>query len=162
MKKFLSLFFTVVMLVLFNTSAFAKSEEIIDDDFYISAQDFKNLEQVSSDGGDVSVCATGLIINKSITLAKNGDYLIIKGTTECTEEVKKCGFKYIKLQQYKNGSWVDYKTYEDLYADSNSYTVTKSVAAEKGYSYRLVAQHYAKKSLFSTEKIVDTTSSLSF
>ena len=162
MKKFLSLFFTAVMLVLFNTSAFAKSDEIFDDDFYISAQEFEGLEQVSSDGGDISVCATGLITDYRVALAKDGNYLIIKGGTDCTEEVKKCGFKYIKLQQYKNGSWIDYKTYEDLYADSNSYTVTKSVAAEKGYSYRLVAQHYAKKSLFSTEKIVNTTSSLSF
>lgn len=150
------------MLSLFNTSVFAKSDEVFAADYYITAQDFENLEQVSSGDEEVSVCATGLITGYRVALAKDGNYLIIKGGTECTEEVKKCGFKYIKLQQYKNGSWVDYKTFEDLYADSNSYTVTKSVAAEKGYSYRVVAQHYAKKSLFSTEKIVNSTSSLSF
>lgn len=162
MKNFLSLFVALIMLSLFNTSAFAKSDEVFAADDYITAQNFENLEQVSSDDEEVSVCATGLITGYRVALAKDGNYLIIKGGTECTEEVKKCGFKYIKLQQYKNGSWVDYKTFEDLYADSNSYTVTKSVAAEKGYSYRVVAQHYAKKSLFSTEKIVNSTSSLSF
>ncbi len=167
MKKILSLLLVILTLVTMNVTAFAQTNESLDNeplayDYYISNDDFYKLEHVNAIDNDISICATGLITTKTLSLAKDGNNLIIKAITKGTSEVKKSGFTYIKLQQYKNGDWIDYKVFEDLYNEATFCSVTKSVTATKGYKYRLVAQHYAKKNLFSVEKIVNTTSSLSF
>jgi len=167
MKKIISLFLVVFALALPNVTAFAQTGEEstvepIAFDYYISDENFNKLDHVDAINSEISTCSTGLIIKKTLSLAIDGNNLIIKASTNGIEDVKKCGFTYIKLQQYKNGTWIDYKIFEDLYSDSVKYSVTKSIAAAKGYKYRVTAQHYAKKSLLSIEKIVNTTSSLSF
>lgn len=162
MKKLISLLLVVFTLALPSFSAFAAvGGEAASDDYYISDEDFAKLEHVDSESNFISTYSSGLIQTTTLSLAKSGSTLIIKATTKGSDAVKKCGFTYIKLQQYKNGSWVNYKTYEDVYKESTSCTVTKSISAAKGYKYRVVAQHYAKKSLLSTEKISNSTSTLS-
>lgn len=162
MKKLISLLLVVFTLALPSFSAFAAvGGEAASDDYYISDEDFAKLEHVDSESNMISVYTNGLIANKTLSMAKNENNLIIKASTRGVKEVKKTGFTYIKLQQYKNGSWIDYKTYEDIYSESTQCGVTKSVAATKGYKYRVVAVHYAKKSIFSTEKISNSTSALS-
>lgn len=161
MKKLISIFLAVFMLALPNISAFASVDsEPASNDYYISDEDFENLEHVDSESNFISTYTSGLIQKKTLSLAKDGNNLIIKATTKGILDVKKCGFTYIKLQQYKNGAWVDYKVFDDIYNESTSCSVTKSVAATKGYKYRVIAVHYAKKSLFSTEKIDNQTSAL--
>ena len=100
----------------------------------------------------------------SFSIRKNGTSLILYGITKGNNEVKKCGFTKVIIQRKKSSenSWSNYKTYNDLFSESNSYTLNKSVAVEKGYQYRAKATHYAKKSLLSTQKIDSTTGSLTF
>ena len=149
------------MFALPSISAFASVDSVPDsNDYYISDEDFENLEHVDSESNFISTCASGLIQKKTLSLAKDGNNLFIKAITKGIVDVKKCGFTYIKLQQYKNGSWVDYKVFEDIYNDSTSCSVSKSVAGVKGYKYRVVAEHYARKSIFTREKIVNQTSAL--
>lgn len=162
MKKIISLLLVVFTLALPSFNAFAQvGEDSAAYDYYISDEDFEKLEHVDSESNMISTCTSGLITTKTLSLAKSGSNLIIKATTKGSTDVKKCGFTYIKLQQYKNGKWVDYKTFEDIYNESATCTVTKFIAAASGYKYRVVAEHYAKKSLLSTEKISNITSSLS-
>ena len=74
---------------------------------------------------------------------KDATTLIIKGYTYGNNEVKKCGFTKVIIQRKKSSenSWSNYKTYNDLFSESNSYTLNKSVAVEKGYQYRAKATH---------------------
>lgn len=162
MKKLISIFMAIFVLAIPSFSAFAEVKgEPIAYDYYISDENFEKLEHVDSDNNSIATYSSGIIVSKTLSLAKDGNNLIIKASTK-TIDAKKSGFTYIKVQQYKNGKWVDYKTFDDLYSDSNRYSVTKSISAEKGYKYRVIAEHYAKKSLFSIEKIYNETSSLSF
>lgn len=167
MKKLISLLLVAFTLAIPNLTAFAGDKvktnvEPLAYNCYISDSDFNELEHVDAVNNGISTYSTGLITAKRLSLAKDGNNLIINANTIGIDTVSKCGFTYIKLQQYKNGSWVDYKTFNDLYSESNFYSVKKSIAVTKGYNYRLVAQHYAKKNILSTEKINNTTSSLAF
>lgn len=100
----------------------------------------------------------------SFRISKKGTSLILYGITQGNSEVVKCGFTKVVIQRKKSSStsWSNYKTYNDLFSESNNYTLNKSVAVEKGYQYRVTATHYAKKSLLSTQKIEVTTGSLTF
>lgn len=163
MKKIIALLLAMLTLVVPFTTAFAQTNDELEvRDIYISNEDFNKLEHVDSEGENALPRATGLIVTKSLSLAKDGNYLIIKAETRGTADVKNCGFTYIKLQQYKNYEWVDCATFKDCYNDSAYCLITKSIAAPKGYAYRVVAQHYAKKNILSTEKIDNTTSSIYF
>ena len=84
------------------------------------------------------------------------------------EDVTKCGFTYIKLQRLINGTWTDYTTYcyYDQYSESTSKTFSKSISAPKGYTYRVICEHYAEKTKLLVFKDKETsynaTSSLAF
>lgn len=112
--------------------------------------------------------ATGLIIQKTLTLSKTGTQLLITATTKGSDEVDKCGFTYIKLQRLINGNWTDYSTYcyYDQYNKSNSKSFSKYITPPSGYTYRVVCEHYAaKKTLLiftSEETSYNETSSLYF
>lgn len=112
--------------------------------------------------------ATGLISQKTLRLSKTSTQLIITAQTIGSDEVDKCGFTYIKLQRLVNGSWTDYSTYcySDLYSDSATYSFSKTITPSSGYTYRVIAEHYAaKKTLLiftSEETSYNETSSLSF
>ena len=161
MKRTLIFLVVLVICIIPSISAFAETNHVSEDEYYISWEDFEELEH-STYVNELSDRTTGLITYKSLSIAKSGNTLIVKGETRGSSDVVKCGFKYIKIQQYKNGTWVNYKTYNDLYSNTNKFSTTKSVSVTSGYKYRAIAQHYAKKSLLSTETINSTTSSLTF
>ena len=128
-------------------------------DISITDSEIEQLEYVALVNSDPK--SSGLIYEKKMLLAKDGSSLVISGETKCISGVVKCGFTYIKIQRYVNGSWTDYVTYTDIYADSNNCKCSKRVAGITGYKYRVVARHYAKKTLFNTESIITTTGTLS-
>ena len=96
-----------------------------------------------------------MIDTDSLAVSKSGSNLLIAGRTSCISDVTKCGFKEVVIQRRKNSSssWSDYKTYDDLYTNGHAYTLSKSIAVTSGYQYRVTCTHYAKKNLFSTQKI---------
>lgn len=153
MKKLISLLMAIMIFILPCFTAFAAEEEPAHGDYYISEEDFMKLEHVSSEDNGAAPYASGLIYQKGLNLAINGNDLIIQAYTTGTTEVVKCGFKYITLRRYEGGAWKDYVTFNDIYSDSDYCYTSKYVAAARGYSYRVTARHYAKKSLISTEKI---------
>lgn len=112
--------------------------------------------------------STELISQKTLRLSKTSSQLIITATTKGSDEVDKCGFTYIKLQRLVNGCWTDYSTYcySDLYSESNSYSFAKTITPPFGYTYRVIAEHYAAKKtllIFSSEETsYNETSSLTF
>lgn len=122
----------------------------------------------TSNNSDVVLMATGLITNKNLKLAKTTDKLIITAKTSGSTDVTKCGFTYIKLQRLINGTWTDYSSYcyYDQYNESNSKSFEKSISASKGYTYRVVCEHYAEKTKLlvfkDTETSYNVTSSLAF
>ena len=162
MKKYITLLFTFIILItsLIPFNAFAADGT--EDDVYFTQEEFEALEHTYSE--NVNVYATGLIINKTIGIAKDGNKILITGYTQGSSEVQKVGFTEVVIQRKKasESKWSDYKSYKDLYSESDQYTFSKSVAVESGYQYRVTATHYAKKSLLSTQKIEATTGYLTF
>ena len=108
--------------------------------------------------------ASGLIISTELTISKDGSKLILYALTDCALSVKKCGFTEIIIQRKKPTStrWEDHKVYLDTYTDGTSLEFNKVVTLNSGYQYRATAVHYAKKSIFSTQKVSSTTGALSF
>lgn len=163
MKKYISLLLIIIILAtsLIPLNAFA-ADDGTEDDAYFTQEEFEALEHTYSE--NVNVYATGLIERRQLGIAKSGNNLVITGYTTGSNDVKKSGFTEVVIQRKKasESKWSDYKTYKDLYSDSNSYNLNKSVAVESGYQYRVTAIHYAKKSLLSTQKIEATTGYLTF
>ncbi len=162
MKKFISLFLVCVMSVIGFMPNTVLASDNTTEDVYYSQDEFEQLEHV--DAIYVETRASGLIAAKSLAIAKDGTKLVIRGYTQGTSEVKKCGFTEVVVERKKASasSWSEYKTYDDLYSDSNYYSLSKSLTVTSGYQYRVTATHYAKKSLFSTQKIEVTTGYLTF
>lgn len=123
-------------------------------DISISDSEFEAILE-NNPNNQISTCSSGLIDTYSIAVSKSSGNLIVVGKTACISDVTKCGFKEVIIQRRKNSSssWSNYKTYDDLYADSYIYRLSKSIAVASGYQYRVTCTHYAKKNLFSTQKI---------
>lgn len=151
---------------MFNISVVAANTETTSDSVLSNEVIIEEAEGVYNSNANTR--ATGLISQKTLTLSKTSTQLIISAKTKGSDEVDKCGFTYIKLQRLVNGSWTDYSTYcySDLYSESNSYLFSKSITPPSGYTYRVVAEHYAaKKTLLiftSEETSYNETSSLYF
>lgn len=88
----------------------------------------------------------GLIAGKSVELTKQGDKLLITASTTGSNQVTKCGFRYIKLQKLVNGVWTDMKeyAYRDQFNNTNSKVFSISVSVPKGNIYRVVCEHYSE------------------
>ncbi len=162
MKKYISIYLAILMIITCFAPATVFAADSTEDNIYCTQEKFDSLEHTCAVG--TSLYSTGLIINKNLVIAKDGTTLIIKGTTEGNNEVMKCGFTKVVIQRRvsSSGLWSNYKTYNDLYSESNKYNLNKSLTVEKGYQYRVTATHYAKKSLFSTQKIDSATGYLTF
>ena len=160
MKKIISILLTILMTVCCFSPYYAFAAENDGDKYSYNV--YQNDNYASVDG--ISLYSSNLIIKNTFAISKKGTSLILYGITQGNSEVKKCGFTKVIIQRKKSSenSWSNYKTYNDLFSESNSYTLNKSVAVEKGYQYRAKATHYAKKSLLSTQKIEVTTGSLAF
>ena len=156
MKKIISIFMTVCCFSPYYAFA-AENEENKYDCTVYQNESYASIESIS-------LYSSNLITKNSFRISKKGTSLILYGITQGNSEVVKCGFTKVVIQRKKSSStsWSNYKTYNDLFSESNNYTLNKSVAVEKGYQYRVTATHYAKKSLLSTQKIEVTTGSLTF
>ncbi|MDE5604504.1 MAG: hypothetical protein K2I73_02840 [Eubacterium sp.] len=165
MKKVLRL--TIISLLLFSFlipyTAFAETNKTEWHDIELSDDEFESL-LANNPNNMVSTYTSGLIITYAISAAKSGSNLIIAGRTSCSSEVVKSGFTKVTIQQRKNSSysWSNYQSYSGLYTDSRVYNLSKTLAVDKGYQYRITCTHYAKKSLFSTEKIDNTSNTVTF
>ncbi len=169
MKKLICVICSFVFVIaMFNLSAFAseaKAEEMYE---IVLSPEIIIEEAEGICNSSTNTRATGLITQKTLKLSKTSTQLIISATTKGSDEVDKCGFTYIKLQRLINGNWTDYSTYcySDLYSDSNSYLFSKSITPPSGYTYRVIAEHYAaKKTLLiftSEETSYNETSSITF
>ena len=161
MKKYLSIILSIFMAIccLVPYTVLASNTE---DDIVIKKTEFEKLEHTYAEY--VETRATDLIVNKNLGIAKSGSSLVISGSTTGTSSVIKCGFTKVTIQQRKRSSdnWINYKSYNDLYSDSNTYTLGKKVSVPSGYQYRVTAIHYAKQSMCSTQKIEASTTYLQF
>ncbi len=165
MKKIISITLVVMTIVFYAipTSALASNNTENDDCF--TQEEFELLNPIHAEyNGNANTRATGLITDCDLAIAKSGAKLVINGYTYGSSNVVKCGFKEIVIQRRTNSSssWSNYTTYEDLYSESTQYTFKKSLTVATGYQYRVTAIHYAKKSLFSTQKIEVSTGYLTF
>lgn len=109
--------------------------------------------------------ASNLISAYAITVLKqDSTTLRILAKTTGTTQVVKCGFKEIVVQRRANSSsaWTDYKTFEDIYIEQVAYTIAKNVTVQTGYQYRATCIHYAKKNIFSVQKIDNVSNTLTF
>ncbi len=161
-KKFLSVALAVMTfsMCILPTTAFATNNNDISENYYSAEETVAYAEYEENS----MARATGLIIDKNLYIKKSGTTLSIIGYTTGSSETEKVGFKEVIIERRKNSSssWSEYKVYEDLYSSSTKYTLSKSVTVASGYQYRVTAVHYAKKSLFSTQKITATTGYLTF
>ncbi len=168
MKKVLKL--SIVSLLLFSFlvpyTAFAKADEanLEWQDIELSEEEFNAILENNPDDG-ISAYTSGLILTYRIAISKSGtNNLVIAGKTSCTSEVVKCGFSTITVQRRANSSssWSKVVSYDDLYSNSFGYTLSKTITVTRGYQYRVVCTHYAKKNLLSTEKISNTSNTVTF
>lgn len=167
MKKIIRLIITSCLLLslFIPTVAFAavNGEQADWNDIALSTEEF-NVILASNTENSAVPYATGLINKCSIAISKSGNSLIIVGLTQGSTEVVKCGFTKVTIQRRANSSssWSNYKTYTDLYIDGRIYNLSKSITVSSGYQYRVTCTHYAKKSLLSTQKIDNTSNTLTF
>lgn len=121
-----------------------------------------------SDSETEAARANDLIISHSLKLSKSTSSMTITAKTICVEDVTKCGFTYIRLQRLVNGSWTDYASYcyYDQYAESTEMTITRTICPPRGYTYRVICEHYAEKPRLvifkDTQTIYNETTTLYF
>lgn len=162
MKKLVSLFLAVLIVVFsfIPVSAFASGGEAEWQDIYLPQTVLDEILEVK----EVNARATGLILTYALGIKKDGNNLIIAGSTTCTSTVVKSGFKEVVIQRRANSTqdWSDYVTYHDLYNDMPSYLLSKSIAVGTGYQYRVTAIHYAKKNILITQKLDNVSNIVTF
>lgn len=145
-------------------TAFAKSNSVVEwQDIELTDEEFESF-LANNPNNEISTYTSGLIVTYMISVSKSGSNLIITGRTTGTAEVIKSGFTKVTIQQRKNSSssWSNYQSYSSLYYDGGIYNLSKTLAVPGGYQYRVTCTHYAKKSLFSTEKIDNTSNIVTF
>lgn len=165
MKKIISIMLVFVAMIICVMPTTVLAANNTEDDALLTQEEFQALNPIYAEYEEnCNTRASGLIVNKNLAIAKSGTTLTIRGFTEGSTDVVKCGFKEVVVQRRANSSssWSDYKTYEDLYSESTRYNLSKSLTVATGYQYRVTAIHYAKKSLLSTQKIEVTTGYLTF
>lgn len=167
MKKIFSLiiigclFFTLFIPT--NVFAAVGGEQTEWQDIVLSDEEFEKILSNNPDN-NIMPYTSGLIDSCSIAISKSGSKLIIAGKTSCESSVTKCGFTKVIVQRRSSSSasWSNYQTYNDLYKDARTYTLSKSLSVPSGYQYRVICTHYAKKNIFSTQKIDNTSNTIKF
>lgn len=172
MKKFISMCLTLLtILSVMSVNTFAK-EIVVDDSPSILKEELIIEEAYglynTSNDSNVNLMSTELILDRSLKLTKTTSGLVINAKTIGNDDVEKCGFTYIKLQRLVSGSWTDCTAYcyYDQYSESTTKTFNKTISPAKGYTYRVICEHYAEKSklLIFTDKetAYNVTSSIAF
>lgn len=166
LKKYRKIFIVVFVLIqCFSFNAFATNENMVLQDCNITIEEFESLEHSYASYDTSSSRATGLIISQSLAIAKSGNNLIITGKTVGDEnKVIKCGFETLTVERRANStaSWSEYCSYSNLYDSDNSYTLSKSVAVDSGYQYRVTGEHRAYEGWFTYQSINGTTDPIQF
>lgn len=167
MKKFFKIVIVSIILCSFFVpyTALAETDKNQPEwkDIELTDEEFESL-LANNPNNDISAYTDGLITLYGISVSKSGSNLIITGRTNGATNVVKCGFTKVTIQQRKNSSssWSNYKSYTDLYADSRVYNLSKTLTVPSGYQYRVTCTHYAKKNIFSTESINNTSNTVTF
>ena len=168
MKKFLLSVISIVMVVFtLVPTAFAANEQLPEwQDLILTEEEFNAiLANNTIYTVDEDTRATGLISAYAIAISKSGtNTQNIAGKTSGTTEVVKTGFKEVVVQRRasSSASWTDYYTYEDLYISEIAYVLAKSLTVPTGYQYRVTCIHYAKKNIFSVQKIDNVSNVIQF
>ena len=112
--------------------AAVRGEEAEWQDIVLSDEEFEEILSNNPDN-QITPLSSDLINRHSIAIQKNGNCLIIAGTTYGSSEVSKCGFTKVSIQRRSNSSasWSNYQTYSDLYNNSHQYILSKSIAVLK-------------------------------
>ncbi|MBQ8503570.1 MAG: hypothetical protein IJ491_04745 [Clostridia bacterium] len=156
LKKTIAIIISVITACFVMLEAQAAQVEL--EDVVLSQEQFNEiLSNVHST--DSVARSSSLITEYGVGAAKDGSKIIITAKTVCATSVTKCGLKELVVQRRVSDQyeWSDYLVYEDLYADTYTHALSKSVTVTSGYQYRVTAVHYAKKSLLSTEKAESTS-----
>ena len=157
MKKKIKAVFIIVLcfISIFSSQAFAFEKNDIEVSNIVLSQEEINEILALGNTYTPEERASGLIL--TATAAIDDDYKLLQfvGTMMCIGEVVKCGFENIVVQRRASSSsaWTHYYTFDDSYEESTSHTVIKAVTTNKGYEYRVVCNLYAKKNIFSVERI---------
>lgn len=168
MKKFLLSVISIVMVVFsLVPTAFAANEQLPEwQDLILTEEEFNEiLSNNVVHIVDEDTRANDLINAYAIAISKSGtNTLNIAGLTTGTTEVVKSGFKEVVVQRRtsSSASWTDYYTYEDLYITEIAYNLAKSLTVPTGYQYRVTCIHYAKKNIFSVQKIDNVSNVIQF
>lgn len=153
----------LICVMLVPTTAFANEEEPdwVDANF-TDEQMEEILNQGNGNNTDDMARASDLISGYAIGISKSGTTIDIVGKTIGRYDVVKSGYTKVVIQRRANSSssWSNYKTYKDIYADLPACYLSKSITVAKGYQYRVTCVHYAKKSLLSTQKIDNTSNTV--
>lgn len=168
MKKALFSIVSIVMVIFtLVPTAFAQAEKMPEwQDLVLSQEEFNAIlanNTVYTTEEDNR--ATGLIAAYAMAISKSGtNTLNIAGKTTGTSQVVKSGFKEVVVQRRasSSASWSDYVTYEDLYWDAPACNLAKSITVPTGYQYRVTCIHYAKKNIFSVQKIDNVSNVIQF
>ena len=167
MKKVFKLIIVSILICSFFIpyTVFAEPNETTAEwqDIEFTDEEFESLLANNPDN-TISTYTTGLITRYGISVSKSGSNLVITGVTNGAANVVKCGFTKVTIQQRKNSSssWSNYQSYSGIYKDAFICNLSKTLAVPSGYQYRVTCTHYAKKSLFSTEKIDNTSNIVTF
>lgn len=147
MKKVLCLIIAIFMMLPVN--AYAMENDVVLNDEPVAVSD-DNVARIS-----------GLITSYSIKLSKSGSTLKLVANTTCVTDVTKCGLKELIIQKRSSTSnWENYIVFNDLYANSSSHSYSKSYTVPSNYQYRATCKHYAKKSIFNTQTIDNTSNTV--
>ncbi|MBQ6931910.1 MAG: hypothetical protein IJN38_07260 [Clostridia bacterium] len=168
MKKFLlSVISIVTVITALVPTAFAVSEQVPKwQDLLLTEEEFNAiLANNTIHSVDDNTRATGLINLYAIAISKSGtNTLNIAGKTTGTPDVVKSGFKEVVVQRRasSSSSWTDYITYKDIYIDEFACNLGKKITVTTGYQYRVTCIHYAKKNIFSVQKIDNVSNIVQF
>lgn len=168
MKRFIVKVISICMVAFLTVPTAMAATETLNEwqDLVLTENEFNDIISngaIHTTGSDTR--ASNLINAWALAISKSGtNTLYIAGKTTGTTEVVKAGFKEVVIQRRTNSSasWSDYKTYEDLYIDDVAYILTKSLTVPTGYQYRVTCIHYAKKNIFSVQKIDNVSNILTF
>lgn len=154
----------LISLLVSNAAAYtAEAETPIWQEVAFTQEEIKEILS-NNPTNNMAARATGLIGGYSIAISKSGNTMYIVGETSCISDVVKCGFTEVVIQRklITNTKWIDYITYEDIYADGAFYLLSRSVTVPAGYEYRVICTHYAKKHILSTQKIDNVSNVILF
>ncbi len=166
-KVLLSVISAVMVVVTVVPAAFAQAGQVPEwQDLILTQEEFNSiLANNTIHTADEDIRASNLIHAYAIAISKSGtNTLNIAGKTTGTYDVVKAGFKEVVVQRRSSSSaaWVDYIAYEDIYWDAFACNLAKSLTVPTGYQYRVTCVHYAKKNIFSVQKIDNVSNVIQF